>query len=259
MQPYDILMLLVLGGLTLFGFAKGMAWQVAYFSSFILSYFIALNFSSQLAPAFGQSEEFNRIAAMLAIYIASSFAIWMIFRVVAGAIDRVKLKEFDRQMGALVGFARGVLWCIAITFFAATLLESQRDAILNSRSGHYIAILLDKTHQIMPDEIHEVVHPYVEKIQEGIDPNHVPHPDEGSHAEPAVPQNGNPPSGWPVGGQASSTQPPATNPAPTSGWPTGQNTQPSAWPNQTATGNQQPSGWPGSGGVPARPASSNNF
>ena len=37
-----------------------------------------------------------------------------------GAIDRVKLNEFDRQMGALVGFAKGVLLCIAITFFAVT-------------------------------------------------------------------------------------------------------------------------------------------
>ena len=129
MQTYDFLMLFVLLGTTLFGFVKGLAWQVAYLASLVVSYFVALRFSTQLAPMFGESEPFNRYVAMLAIYVGTSFAIWMIFRVVAGTIDRVKLKEFDRQMGALIGFARGVLWCIAITFFAATLLESYRPAI----------------------------------------------------------------------------------------------------------------------------------
>ena len=46
---------------------------------------------------------------MLMIYAGASLAIWMMYRVVGGAIDRVKLNEFDRQMGALVGFAKGVL------------------------------------------------------------------------------------------------------------------------------------------------------
>src|SRR5690606_3243745 len=97
-----------------------------------------------------------------------------LFRAVASAIDRVKLKEFDRQMGALIGFARGVLWCIAITFFAATLLESQRDAILGSRAGHYIAVVLDKTQAVVPAEINEVIAPYVRHVQRGIDPNQPP-------------------------------------------------------------------------------------
>ena len=36
-------------------------------------------------------------------------------------IDRLKLKEFDRQIGAIFGLAKGVLWCAVITFFTVTL------------------------------------------------------------------------------------------------------------------------------------------
>ena len=57
-------------------------------------------------------------------------AIWLVFRLVSGLIDRVRLKEFDRQMGALFGAAKGVLLCVAITFFAVTLSTQARTAVL---------------------------------------------------------------------------------------------------------------------------------
>ncbi|MGI9455509.1 MAG: CvpA family protein [Aeoliella sp.] len=252
MQTYDMLMLLVLVGATLFGFVKGMAWQVAYVASLVVSYFAALNFSSRLAPVFGDTEPFNRFVAMLAIYIATSFAIWMVFRVVSGAIDRVKLKEFDRQMGALIGFARGVLWCVAITFFASTLLESYRPAILGSRSGHYIALLLDKTHSFVPDEIHEVIHPYVERIEQGLDPNRPaesPWPSNEQGGE--WPQLGG--SQQPMGtSQPPVTQSPAGNrPAP---WPQ-QNAGPTPWPQQPNTAVP----WPDGNRVPAQPVGDGRY
>lgn len=55
MQTYDLLMIVVLAAATLFGFVKGMAWQVAYLASLIVSYIAAVKFSPQLAPVFGES------------------------------------------------------------------------------------------------------------------------------------------------------------------------------------------------------------
>ncbi|MCA9240666.1 MAG: CvpA family protein, partial [Planctomycetales bacterium] len=104
MQPYDFLMIAVLVGLTLYGYSKGMAWQVAYLASLFASYFVARQFADQFAPMFGQSAPLNKFVAMLVIYIATSFVIWMLFRVVHGAIDKVKMEGFDHQMGALIGF-----------------------------------------------------------------------------------------------------------------------------------------------------------
>lgn len=171
MDTYDIFMIVVLAGATIFGAWKGMAWQLASLASLVVSYFVALQFSTQLAPMFGQQAPWNRFVAMLVLYVGTSAAIWLLFRFVGGAIDRMKLKEFDHQIGALFGLAKGVLLCVAITLFAVSLLpEPQRGVILESKSGFYIARLLDKAHAVMPEEIHDVVHPYLERAHERLEP-----------------------------------------------------------------------------------------
>ena len=179
MEPYDICMLVVLVGTTVFGAWKGMAWQVASSASLVLSYAVALRFSERMAPHFGQQAPLNRFIAMLVLYLGTSLVIWLLFRVVAGFIDRVRLKEFDRQMGALFGAAKGILVCVAITFFAVTLSSKARTAVLHSRSGYYIALLLQRANAVMPKELHEVLDPYLNKLEHDLDPSQQPPGNEG--------------------------------------------------------------------------------
>jgi membrane protein required for colicin V production len=177
METYDLIMLAVLAAATIFGFWKGFAWQVASIASIVVSYFAALKFADRLAPMISKNEPSNKFVAMLVIYAGTSLAIWMIYRAVGGAIDRVKLHEFDRQMGALIGFAKGVLFCIGITFFAVTILgKTQRDQIIASRSGKYIVQVLDKADAVAPPEIKKVIGPLIDKVNERLDPNYQPNP-----------------------------------------------------------------------------------
>ncbi len=179
MQTYDLLMLAVLGAATIFGFWKGLAWQIASLASLVVSYFVALKFADRIAPMLSQHAPWNKFLAMLVIYAGASFAIWMIYRAVGAAIDRVKLNEFDRQMGALVGFAKGVLLCIAITFFGVTLLsQTQRERIIASRSGQYIVQILDKADAVAPPEIRQVIGPYIQKVRDPMDPSFQPAPSQ---------------------------------------------------------------------------------
>ena len=177
METYDLFMLLVLGALTLFGFWKGFAWQVAWLGSIIVSYSAAVRFSDDLAPNFGDTAPWNRFVAMLAIFVGTSAAIWILFRFVSGFLDRVKLNEFDHQLGAVLGFGRGVLWCIGITFFAMTLpwlSTGQKENIIASRSGQQIVKLLDNADAVVPPEVHQVLEPYIVRIRQGLDPNTQP-------------------------------------------------------------------------------------
>jgi membrane protein required for colicin V production len=182
MEPYDICMLVVLVGATVFGAWKGLAWQVASTASLVASYAVSLRFSEQLAPRFGEQAPLNRFIAMFVLFAATSLAIWLVFRVVAGFLNRVRLREFDRQMGALCGAAKGVLLCVAITFFAVTLSARSRTAVLQSRSGYYIAVLLDRADRVMPKELHQVLDPYLKKLEHELDPNGQPAP-----SGPAIP------------------------------------------------------------------------
>jgi membrane protein required for colicin V production len=174
MEIYDICMLVVLVGATVFGAWKGMAWQVASAASLVLSYFVALRFSEQLAPRFGAQAPLNRFIAMAVLYAGTSIAIWVLFRMVAGIINRVKLKEFDRQMGAIFGAAKGILLCVAITFFAVTLSAQARGMVLESKSGHYIALFLDRAEGVMPQELHQVLDPYLNKLEKELEPGAKP-------------------------------------------------------------------------------------
>lgn len=227
-QTYDLLMLVVLIATTLFGFWKGMAWQIASLASLVLSYFAALRFSEQLAPMFGDSAPLNRFVAMLAIYIGTSFIIWTLFRLIAGMIDKVKLESFDRQLGAMFGFAKGVLLCVAITFFAVTLLPpAQGEAIVASQSGRYIVALLDKSHAVFPPELHQIVDPYLDKIEQRLNPNWQPHAGAtgGWPAQATTTQPSQPAAAWPPMNlsipEAIQSQLPKLPWPPTGGQPTG--------------------------------------
>ena len=107
---------------------------------------------------------------MLLLYVVTSLGIWILFRLVI-ELDRPREAQGVRPAdGRLVGLAKGALLCVIITLFAVTLLgENQRRAIVNSRSGYYIAVLLDKSRAVLPGEIHEVLEPYLEAAEKRLD------------------------------------------------------------------------------------------
>jgi membrane protein required for colicin V production len=230
MQTYDLFMLAVLVGATIFGFWKGMAWQIASLAALVVSYFASLKFSDQLAPLatsmFGVQAPLNRCVAMLVIYIITSFIVWMLFRMVSGAIDKIRLESFDKQMGGTLGFAEGVCMCVIITFFVVMFWPAQREAIVASQSGHYIVVLLDKANSIFPPEIHQVVDPYLRQLQERLNPNFQPPAGQDVHQM------------WPGQTQTNAQQapPPQQQPA----WPSSSQQQQPAWPSASQS---QPA-WP---------------
>lgn len=165
MQVYDIIMLVVLIGAALFGAWKGMAWQLASVSAIVLSYIVAVQFRDPVAAHIEAPEPWDKFLAMLLLYVGTSLVVWIAFRMIAGTIEKAKLKSFDSQMGALVGFAKGVLLCVVITLFAVRLLgESERTVIINSHSGYYIAQLLHRSKAILPEEISRVIDPYIHNL-----------------------------------------------------------------------------------------------
>lgn len=171
MQGYDLFMLVVLVVAVVWGFWKGLAWQVASIASLVLSYFVAVRFRAPMTAMLNQSVDikapYDTFLAMLVLFLATSLVVWVAFNLIADIIEKVKLKEFDHQLGALLGLAKGVLLCSIITLFGLTLLsDNQRQLIAKSKSGRYIAMLLDKAGPLMPDEVHEALAPYIKNLDE---------------------------------------------------------------------------------------------
>jgi membrane protein required for colicin V production len=189
MQTYDVVMLVVLLGMAILGAWKGMVWQLASLAAIVVSGGVAVHFSTPLAPLFSKTEPWNRFLAMLVLYILTSLAIWLLFRLVSGIVDRVKLKEFDRQMGALFGLAKGLLLCVVITFFAVTLSESARQMVLKSYSGVAIARLTRNANPILPEDVRAVVGKYIDELDHKLDPATLPSQPENKNLGPENLQN----------------------------------------------------------------------
>lgn len=170
LQPYDLFMLALLLVATLFGFWKGMAWQIASIGSLVVSYLVAARYAAGLAPHLSNEAPWNRVLAMLILYMITSLAIWLLFRMVARIIDRVELRDFDRQVGALFGLSKGILLCLIITFFAVSLSESARRAILRTYSGRYMAILVARAAPALPREVREKLGQYIDEFDQKLRP-----------------------------------------------------------------------------------------
>ena len=183
---YDVVMLVVLGLATVFGLWKGMAWQVASLGSLVASFVVAVRLSGPVAPYISAHEPWNRFLAILVLYLLTSAGIWLAFRLVAGIIDRIKLKAFDHQVGAVFGFFKGVLYCLVITFFAVSLSEPMRQAVLRSYSGRTIARLIRETSPILPPELHKVLGVYLDELDRKLAPA-VMAPERTTAPDPEVP------------------------------------------------------------------------
>ena len=221
-EGYDLVILGILAAAAVLGYFNGIVWQLAWIAGIAASAVVALRFGGPLAPFFGSQAPWNRLVAMLALYAATSMAVWLVFSVVSGLIKTVKLSAFDHQMGLLLGLAKGVLLCIVLTFFAVTLTPNYRDQILASRSGRLVAELIVKADQILPPDVVAAVAPFVERFENEL----------------------NKPAGGPLAGQAAAA---SGTPSPFEAiWEGVQSA--AAW-----TG-VEPGGQGGQGGLPAQPA-----
>jgi membrane protein required for colicin V production len=165
-EGYDLMMLGILAAAAVLGYFKGLVWQVAWIAGIAASGFVAVRFAGVVAPFVGQQPPWNRLLAMLALYVATSLVVWLLFRVVSGFIDAIHLSAFDHQLGLLFGLAKGALLCVVITFFAVTLAPGFRGQILGSHSGRFVADLIGRANEILPPEIVELVGPFVRQFED---------------------------------------------------------------------------------------------
>jgi membrane protein required for colicin V production len=185
MLVYDIIMLVVLVAATLWGVYKGLAWQIASMASIFCSYLVAMQFRGALAGMIKAEPPWNYALAMLILYLGTSLVVWVAFRLVRETIDKVKLQEFDKHVGGVLGFAKGAALCVVITLFAVTLLgDAERQQIVHSYSGYYIAVLLDKSHAVLPQEVYDKVHPLLHSLDQSLPAGY-----EHFHGQPQQPNN----------------------------------------------------------------------
>lgn len=156
---------IVLGAIVLGGW-KGFAWQLAGIVSLILGFVVAIPLSSVAAPLFGKTAPLNRFVAMAVLYVATSLGVYLVAFIYRRFLERFQLHHWDRHLGAVFGGLKGWMLVLILTLFAVTLSVRARDAVMNTKVGTYAAISLDAVHPVFPHEVHEILHPYVHKLED---------------------------------------------------------------------------------------------
>jgi len=178
-DSYDMVMLGLLATAGVLGYFKGIVWQIAWIAGICLSSYVSLLFSGELSSFIGQPPPWNRLLAMLALYVGTSLVVWIVFGFVSSLINAVHLSAFDHQLGLLFGLAKGSLICVVVTFFAVTMMPAYRGEITGSQSGQIVAKLIGEADQFLPADIHETVDPFLQQFRQQFDAVGVSSPEVG--------------------------------------------------------------------------------
>ena len=162
---YDALILLIVVVCVIQGAWRGMVWQIAPIASLVLGYVVAYPMSERTAHFFGQPPT-NRLFAMIAIYLAVSLAVYLMVRSVRESLERLKLVEFDRHLGALLGGVKGVLFSMALTIGLLSVSQQARPIILPSETRTVAAKIVATISPILPPALNDVIRPYVQKLHD---------------------------------------------------------------------------------------------
>lgn len=167
-QIFDLIVLGLLGWMTLRGLMLGMVSQLVSLVALALSWTLATQFSPTLAPMISAEPPWNKICAMLILFLGTTIAMMILKRFIAGVLKTVRLQNFDRLLGAVFGLLKGVILCLMITFFAVTLFDRSKTMVFDSVCGKYLVHGVDKVGAFLPDDASILIKKSLDSFRERV-------------------------------------------------------------------------------------------
>ncbi len=164
MTPYDGVMAVIVLFTVIHGYFRGAAWQTAPIISLVLGYMIAMPMSVTMAHYFGPPP-LNRLFALVTIYLLVAITVYLMVRSFREGVDKAKLTEVDRQLGAVLGGVKGVLLTLVATCALLIYIPPMREIILKSESSSIAAKIISQIYPILPKAMHTLLDPYLKKLE----------------------------------------------------------------------------------------------
>ncbi|MDO5308495.1 MAG: CvpA family protein [Planctomycetia bacterium] len=149
-NPFDTLALVIIVATTFWGGMRGVITQLSSIFTWIIAWYVASHHYGVVASFLSSSTAKTPIATSIT-FILTVILLSIVTRVIKNGVSLVGLKEFDRQMGALLGMVKGVLFCMILVFFAVILSPQAKELITGSTSGGYFITLIGKVENYLPD------------------------------------------------------------------------------------------------------------
>ncbi len=153
MTSHSIVDLVVLGILlycAVRGAARGLLSQL----SWVIALLLCFKFSGFLAPAIepmiGVDPPLKQWLAMLAVYVGLCGVSFVVAGMLSSWMAKAKIIDFDKHLGGILGFVKGVIICMTVMFFAITMSPPMRQIVSQTYSGYGAALILHNSKYLIP-------------------------------------------------------------------------------------------------------------
>jgi membrane protein required for colicin V production len=146
MTTFDIIVYSILALSVLFSLFKGFVKEIFSLLSYLGGYLMASKYQGVFSNILMESipsKPIAKVIAFTAIYILTAIIISLMGRVARGFImSATQLSGFDRLVGGIVGFAKGVIIVIALTFPLQYFPEVKKKIMKESQTAPLLAKVL---------------------------------------------------------------------------------------------------------------------
>lgn len=151
MTTFDIVVFSILGFSVIISLFKGFVKEIFSLFSYLGGYLMAANYQQEFSQVFIEtipSKPIAKLIAFISIYILTAIIISLMGRVVRSMImSATKLSILDRLVGGFVGFAKGLVIVIAITFPIQLFPNINQKLIKDSQTAPYLGKVLKLLNQ----------------------------------------------------------------------------------------------------------------
>lgn len=162
-QVVDLLVVGVLLYCTIRGASRGLLSQLAWVIALLLCFKFAGTLSPALEPFIAVDPPLRQWLAMLAVYVGLCGAAFLAAGMASSWMEKTKILDFDRHLGGLLGFAKGVVICLTAMYFLITMSSSIRNIVGQTYSGYGAAVILSHS-QVLLKLVPEHAVPMVQHV-----------------------------------------------------------------------------------------------
>ncbi len=149
-QIVDIVVLAVLLYCAVKGASRGLLSQLAW----VVALLLCFKFSGTLAPAIepmiGVAPPLKQWIAMLVVYVGLCGVSFVAAGMLSSWMEKARVIDFDKHLGGVLGFIKGVIICMTGLFFAITMSEPMRLIVSKTYSGLATAHILNLSQHVIP-------------------------------------------------------------------------------------------------------------
>ena len=175
-QIVDLVVLAVLLYCAVKGASRGLLSQLAWVVALLLCFKFSGHIAPAIEPMIGVAPPLKQWIAMLLVYVGLCGVSFVAAGMLSSWMEKARVIDFDKHLGLVLGFVKGVVICMTGMFFAITMSEPMRQIVSKTYSGYAAAVILNNSQYLIPllpentvATVRNVIDEFNRRLQPGTD------------------------------------------------------------------------------------------